>query len=608
MSNKIRPFKFLKSINFLLLVAAGLTAISVGLIVLAFALQNNSDTDLVILIITCILMVFPIGLLLLSIVATVVTSILFSRKNVCLNNFSSLEALPNLNVLCVDKDGAITDGELVIKKVIPLKATATEEYLAQWISNVLKATNDNSVIARALLQKYDLELTAGVVEDLPFYGKNNYMGASFTGGKTIIIGKIEDLPIKNVTGIVKRCEEEFNNGYTVLVVGEGKEQITDGEYNSELEPLALIVLKDHVRESAFETFKWFKNNGIEVKVISSDSAISTSVVAIEAGVNNADKYISLEAMSAADIERVAFEYTVFGDANAGQKRVLIDVLRKAGNKVMLIGEGNNDESAMKHSDCSAIVDDNDETLREADIVLTNSSFGELPSIFALANNMVSHLLKITSLFITKIIFGFVSVLAFAIYGLIQKDGGVLLPYIFNNFLLWDVVICGASLVFLLLEENNEHVKGSFLANAIRKSIPGALLLLVSTLTIFVFYVLQQNGMTNLGIYSINTATAMSVVVFNVLGLLCLYKTCSPLNKYRTIVLAASSGVVAIVLIATLIITIVIKHTEILLRIPYLEFNGPAIMTTAIIIAVCAALYMFIYRIIDIKEGDNLDED
>ena len=171
---KIRPFRILKSINVLLLISASLAIIAGGLMILVFAVQNNLTAASLKPILNCVFMVFPIGLLVLSVAATIITSVRLSKKSVHINNFSSLESLSNLDILCLDKGSTITDGELIIKKIVPLKALATEEYLAQWISNVLKATDDNSAIARALLQKYDLELTAGVVEDLPFDRNNKY--------------------------------------------------------------------------------------------------------------------------------------------------------------------------------------------------------------------------------------------------------------------------------------------------------------------------------------------------------------------------------------------------------------------------------------------------
>ena len=61
--------------------------------------------------------------------------------------------------------------------------------------------------------------------------------------------------------------------------------------------IALIVIEDRIRKDAGDTIKWFKNNGVQVKVISGDHAATVSKIAARVGVENADKYISLENMT-----------------------------------------------------------------------------------------------------------------------------------------------------------------------------------------------------------------------------------------------------------------------------------------------------------------------
>ena len=607
---KVRPFRFLKSINNLLLITGCMATVVVGLLILVFALKGNlGEFESIMTIVTCAILIFPIGLVILTIIANIVSSKRLSNKSIFVNNFSSLEALPNVDVLFVDIIDALTDNRLTIKKVIPLKAIATEEYITQWVSNVLKATNDNNALSKALLEKYDLELSAGVIKELPYKEENKYFGASFKGGKTIIIGIPDELNIKNKAGLVKRCEEELNNGCTVLVIGQGKEVIDSDKYTGELDPLAIIVLKEHVRENTNETFKLLKRNGVDIKVISSDSALKTSVIAAEAGVDNADKYISLEGMSAKEIKNIAFEYTVFAKANAGQKRVLMDVYRKQGHKVIMIGDGSNDLIALRGSDCSITVTDDEETINlDSDVSLTKNLFNDLPELINEGRNMTSNLMKVASLFAIKSIFAFVLSLTFVLISVFQKDIVSKFPFALNQFLPWDLVTSGVAALFIILEKNKDNYSGNFLFNVIKKAIPGSLLLVFSTLLIFVFYALQKNGLTNLGIYSLDTAVAMSVLSFNVLGIACLYRICTPLNKRRIIILASSGATVLVMILITLVITLVINKTEPVLSIPYLELNGPAMITLIVIATLSVAIYLFIYRIIEIKEGDNLNNE
>ena len=300
--NKKLHFTFLKPFNILLLVTGAIGLLLVATIIILLAVQNSLSNGIE-LIIEAAIILLPIALFILGIVASYLFSKSLSDNNISLNKLTRAESLLKIDVLCLEKTGVITDGELEIKKVIPLSTVATEQYLAQWISNYLRAIDDNSHISNALKQRYDFELSAGVAETLPFDEKLGYSGVSFKGGKTIVVGDPQYVNIKNKIGIAKRCEEYINNGYQLLAICEGKELVNEDGYSGELEAIALIILKDHLRNGTFDTFKWFKNNGTTVKVISSDDALATSVVATESGVGGADKYISLEAMGAEEIRR-----------------------------------------------------------------------------------------------------------------------------------------------------------------------------------------------------------------------------------------------------------------------------------------------------------------
>ena len=149
----------------------------------------------------------PSGLYLLTSAALAMGVIGLSKKKAQVQDFYSVEMLARVDTLCVDKTGTITDGNLVVKKVIPLSAKYTDAMIAQNIANVIRATNDKNATAKALIKEFDLEITAGVVVALPFSSENKYSGASFKGGKTFIIGAPEFMPIKNKAGVIKRCEE-----------------------------------------------------------------------------------------------------------------------------------------------------------------------------------------------------------------------------------------------------------------------------------------------------------------------------------------------------------------------------------------------------------------
>ena len=549
----------------------------------------------------------PSGLYLLTSAALAMGVIGLSKKKAQVQDFYSVEMLARVDTLCVDKTGTITDGNLVVKKVIPLSAKYTDAMIAQNIANVIRATNDKNATAKALLKEFDLEITAGVVIALPFSSENKYSGASFKGGKTFIIGAPEFMPIKNKAGVIKRCEEYTKDGYRVIVLGEGKDVIKDNKYTGELEPIALIVIKDHIREDALETFAWFKENGVDIKVISGDSARTVSAIAAEAGITNADKYISLEGMSNEQVKEIATQYTVFGRVTPEQKEVLVIALKEAKHTVAMTGDGVNDILALKRSDCSiAMASGADAAKNISHIILIDSNFSRLPAVVDEGRRVVNNLQRTASLFVTKTFFIFMITLVFTIATIVNKE--IHYPFITNHLYLWEIFTTGFAAFALAMEKNSERIHGHFLSNVFKKASPAAVVLVSSVLLIFLFYLLQEKGLANFGIYNRGCAIAMSVITFSVLGIVCLYRVCSPLDKYRAVVLACSAVVNAVALILSAIFTYKLGHVEQrMLRIPFNDMSGPAYLTMAIIIIVYAALYLYIYRLIEIKKGEHVKE-
>ena len=544
----------------------------------------------------------PSGLYLLTSAALAMGVIGLSKKKAQVQDFYSVEMLARVDTLCVDKTGTITDGNLVVKKVIPLSAKYPDNIIGQTIANVIRATNDKNATARALLNEFDLQLSAGVVIALPFSSENKYSGASFKGGKTFIIGAPEFMPIKNKAGVIKRCEEYTKDGYRVIVLGEGKDLIKDNKYVGELEPIALIVIKDHIREDALETFAWFRENGVDIKVISGDSARTVSAIAAEAGIPNSDKYISLEGMSNEQVKEIATQYTVFGRVTPEQKEVLVIALKEAKHTVAMTGDGVNDILALKRSDCSiAMASGADAAKNISHIILIDSNFSRLPAVVDEGRRVVNNLQRTASLFVTKTFFIFMITLVFTIATIVNKD--IHYPFITNHLYLWEIFTTGFAAFALAMEKNSERINGHFLSNVFKKAVPAATLLVSSTLLIFLFYLLQIKGVANFGIYTRGCAIAMSVITFSVLGIICLYRVCSPLSKYRAIVLISSAVVNAVALTVSAILTIKLGHVEQrILRIPFNDLSGPAVLTTCIIIAIFAAIYLYIYRLIEIKKG------
>lgn len=96
-----------------------------------------------------------------------------------------------------------------------------------------------------------------------------------------------------------------------------------GPLTAPVTPLALVLLSNPIRKDAAETFAYFDEQGVEVKVISGDNPLTVCEVAKKAGIKNADNYIDARTLTTDEaIDEAVQTYTVFGRVTPKQKRRL----------------------------------------------------------------------------------------------------------------------------------------------------------------------------------------------------------------------------------------------------------------------------------------------
>lgn len=599
--NKSIHFSFLKSINIVIIISLVIAVLLTGVVALIFNAQNKLSNELgIIALVNVFLVSSPLVIFIVSLISFAIFTSELAKHNVGVNKYSRFESLSKIEALCLEKENVIVDGTLTIKKIIPLKTVATEQYINQWVSNVLRVTNDKGSIFDALNKQFDFELSAGVVSVLNYNDVLRYSGASFKGGKTIVIGNPEFVPVKNKVGILKRCEEDINKGCRILVIAEGKDQIGSNGYLGELEGIALIVLKDHIREGAFETFKWFKNNNIDIKVISSDNALVTSVNAAEAGIEGADKYISLAGIELERIENLVSQYTIFGDASSEQKEAIISTLKKQ-QKVMMIGGSESDISAMKVSNFAVVIANSDDSAqKEADIIIDNPSLESLPLVVEESKIFMNNMQKILSMSLAKTFFAFVVVLFFTLFNSNIKQ----CLFVFNHLLLWDLITNGVISFLFIFDKKNKKADNDFFKKVLRTAIPMAILQIIGVLTVFILFAMENNHLLSLGLYSVDNVAVVSVLLFVVFGVVALYNISVPLNKNRKLIVVIGASINVLSIAVIMLIAYLSGNKEI----PYLAMNVPSYFATAIIAILYSSIYLSISRIISIVKGDNLENE
>ncbi len=463
----------------------------------------------------------PAGMFLLTSMALATGVIKLARKRTLVQDLYSIEMLARADVLCLDKTGTITDGTMKVNTVVQL-GTKSPHAITDIVGSMLTALNDNNQTSRALASHfgYSKEFTKSVI--MPFSSDKKFSAVTFKNGETYAFGAPEFLLKTKDATIDKMVKQYAYKGFRVLLLVKCDGKIENDKLPIKRNPIALIVIEDHIREDAFETIKWFRENGVQIKIISGDNPITVSEVSKRVGVDKADLFVSLEGMSELQVVEAAENYTVFGRVSPEQKCILVKALKNKGHKVAMTGDGVNDILALKEADCSiAMASGSEATRNVSHLVLLDSNFASMPSVVAEGRRVVNNVQKSSSLFLMKTFFTiFVSI--FCLIMAIEY------PFNTKQILLLEAFVIGIPSFCLALQPNTERIKGKFLPRLIAKSMPGAI---VFTLSMIACFLLDLIMGTN-GQYETMAAFAVTFT-----GLLVLMNVCKPFDVFRGIMFA-----------------------------------------------------------------------
>ena len=198
----------------------------------------------------------------------------------------------------------------------------------------------------------------------------------------------------------KAVEKYTKKGYRVLVFGKYNSRlIKDGDDAGEKEltakviPLGIVVLQNNIRDTAPETFKYFAEQGVQVKVISGDDPETVSEVAKKAGIVGAEKFINATKLgSGTNFKKQVLENTVIGRVSPNQKRRIVKILQEAGRTVAMVGDGINDSPALAAADVSVSMKHSSDIAREvADISLLSDDLYDLVTLRKLSTGMLDKI-------------------------------------------------------------------------------------------------------------------------------------------------------------------------------------------------------------------------
>ena len=459
----------------------------------------------------------PSGLFLMTSIALAVGVIRLSQRNVLVQELYCIEMLARVNCICLDKTGTITDGTMSVKNVVDYNTVyglATKNI----ISAMLNALQDTNLTSVALEEKFGLGKRMKHVAAIPFSSQRKYQAVTFDKFGTFILGAPEFVLKEKYNTIQKDVNKYAALGYRVLCLAHREGIIRDGQLpDSQIEVISMILIEDNIRPDAVNTIRYFKESGVQVKVISGDNPITVSKISQRAGIENAEEYISLDGLSDSDVAKAATKYTVFGRVSPAQKRLLIQTLKENEMTVAMTGDGVNDILALKEADCSIAVASGSEAARNVShLVLLDSNFDSMPKVVAEGRRVINNITSVASLFLTKTIF--------SLFLAIQALQTGVYPISTNQLILIDTLAIGLPSLFLVMEPNNNEVQGKFLFNVIKKALPGAIVILV--ISIVTFALSDSLGLDNTSLSTVIVIAATHTC------LMVLFKTCKPFTTLR----------------------------------------------------------------------------
>lgn len=504
----------------------GVAIIPIGIILFiqAFVFQGEGFRSSVTSMIAAVIGMIPEGLYLLASVALAVSSIRLAQKKVLLHDMKCIETLARVNVLCVDKTGTITENTMEVQDVIPTKEYEEGKMcpLSELLGDFTAAQSSDNITMEAMKRYFKIASGKKAVAKTGFSSASKYSSVTFEEA-SYVLGAPEFVLKEQYENYEEAISAHASKGARVLVFGTAKEEPDGKPLKEAVTPLAYVLLANPIRQEAKETFTYFAEQGVEVKVISGDNPLTVSEVAKEAGIAGAERYVDASTLHTEEEMRAAvLNNAVSGRVTPNQKRKFVQILKEEGKTVAMTGDGVNDVLALKDADCSiAMASGSDAAAQASQLVLLESDFSCMPEVVLEGRRVVNNIQRSASLFLVKNIFSFLLSLVSFVFMFTY-------PLEPSQISLISMFTIGVPAFFLALEPNKNIIKGHFLTNVFLKALPAALtdVLAVGALVIF--------GRT-FGVSSADISTAATMLL-SIVGFMILYTISAPMNVLRGVIL------------------------------------------------------------------------
>ena len=495
-----------------------------------FFVRHQALSDTVVSTVGALVGMIPGGMILLTSTVLAVSVVRLARKKVLINEMYCIETLARVDVICLDKTGTLTAEIMNVQDVVPIGCERDEIMTA--LASIASVDEINATAEAVHAFTKDVE-PLQCRQFIPFSSETKWSGGNFSNGRTYIMGAAEYVfSDKEKYAEVYRAIDKVKDTVRMLVLARAVTPVKEKELPDNRQPMALILIKDQLRENVQDTVRYFEEQGVALKVISGDSVKTVQNIAKDCGIDGAENAVDMSTVTTDDeLAEAAERCSIFGRVTPAQKKKLVQALKAKGHQVAMTGDGVNDVLALREADCSVAMAAGSEAARNvSQLVLVNNDFASMPHVVLEGRRTINNIERSSSLYLVKTMYSILLSLFFLF-------SAHLYPFEPIQLSLIGALTVGFPSFVLALQPNKNIVRGSFTFNIITRAAPAAICIALN--------IILTAALSNvIGVTQAEIST-MAVYTTSLIGLMLIVRLCIPFNALRGAMLALSSAGIAI---------------------------------------------------------------
>jgi cation-transporting ATPase E len=476
----------------------------------------------------------PEGLVLLTSLAFGLAAVTLARRKVLVQELPAVEGLARVDVVCLDKTGTLTEGDVVFDRLEVLPG-CDDGTVRHALGALADDENRNATLA-AIAGAFPPDgwaRTGGI----PFSSARKWSAAAFDGHGAWVIGAPEMILADAPEDPARREADELAaQGRRVLLLAAADGELVGEELPAGVHPAALVLLAEKIRSDARDTLRYFDEQGVALKVISGDNPRTVGAVAREVGLPGADDPVDARTLpdDRDELAAVLEEHSVFGRVTPQQKRAIVGALQSKSHVVAMTGDGVNDALALKDADIGIAMGSGAAATRAvAQLVLLDGRFSTMPGVVAEGRRVIANIERSANLFVTKTVYAVILALFVAIAGWNY-------PFLPRQLTIVSTFTIGIPGFFLAIAPNKQRYVPGFINRVLRFTVPAGIVAGSASLAT---YSIAFYGY-DVPLKEARTATTITLVIVGLWVLLILAR---PLTVWRGVLAASMIACVGIIL-------------------------------------------------------------